>query len=296
MINIMNTKAALVLRKYAPEILTGLGIAGFIGSTIMACKATSEVGEVLENHKDEMAKIKKAEEEYDYTKNEIVKMKTDKLIKTSFELVRLYAPTAGLAVFGTTCVLGSLGVMRKRNAAIGAAYALVSGKFNEYRDRVRKEFGEDKDKELYHGVKKEVVTVEEEDENGKKKKVKKEIAVVDPASGISPYAKVFDDASRKWVDNAELNLVFLRNAQSWFNDRLREKGNVFLNEVYDYLGLPRTKEGAVVGWVINGPDSDNYIDFGIYSLENQAKRDFINGYEPNVFLDFNVDGIIYDLI
>lgn len=296
MINIFNNPVALQIRKHAPEILTGLGIAGFITSTIFACKATSEVEDVLDEHKDEMEKIKRVEEDYDYTKNEIVKMKSERLVKTSFEIVKLYSPAAGFAVFGTTCVLGGYGIMRKRNAALGAAYAFVSGKFGEYRDRVKEQLGEEKDKEFYHGLKKETITVEEEDENGKKKKVKKEIAVVDPARGISVYAKVFDEASTKWVDDANLNLAFLRRQQSWFNDRLREKGHVFLNEVYDALGLPRTSAGAIVGWVLDGEDSDNYIDFGIYSIENQEKRDFINGYEPNVFLDFNVDGVIYDLI
>lgn len=296
MINIMNTKAAMMIRKYAPEILTGLGIAGFIGSTVLACKATSEVSEVLDDHKKEMETIKEVEYKYDYSKQEIVKLKSEKLVKTGFEIVKLYAPATGLAVFGTTCVLGGHGIMRKRNAALGAAYAFVSGKFNEYRDRVRDQFGEEKDKELYHGLKKETITVEEEDENGKKKKVKKEIAVVDPAAGISPYAKVFDDASEKWVNSAELNLSFLRRAQDWFNDKLNINGHVFLNEVYDYLGIPRTSAGAVVGWVKGSNDGDDYIDFGVYSIENQEKRDFINGYEPNIFLDFNVDGVIYDLI
>lgn len=295
MLNIMNNPIVMQIRKHAPVILTGLGIASFLGSTVMACKATSEVSEVLDEHKEKMDKIKKVEEDYDYTKQEIVKMKGEKIGKTGLEIVKLYAPAAGLAIFGTTCVLGGYGIMHKRNAALGAAYAFVSGKFGDYRNRVKEELGDEKDKEFYHGLKKETITVEEVDENGKKKKVKKEIAVVSPTAGISQYAKVFDDASRKWVPNAEMNLVFLRNQQNWFNDRLREKGNVFLNEVYDALGLPRTPAGAVVGWVDDG-DGDGYIDFGIYSIENQENRDFINGYETNIFLDFNVDGVIYDLI
>lgn len=297
MINILNNPVVLQIRKHAPEILTGLGIASFITSTVFACKATSKVSEVLEDHKDEMETINEVEYKYDYNKQEIVKLKAEKLGKTSLELVKLYSPAVGFAVLGTTCVLGGYGIMRKRNAALGAAYAFVSGKFGEYRDRVKAELGDEKDKEFYHGLKKETVTVEQVDENGKKKKVKEEITVVDPASGKSLYAKVFDDSSEKWVNNAEMNLVFLRNQQNWFNDKLREKGHVFLNEVYDALGMPRTSAGAIVGWVIDGTfDSDNYIDFGIYSIENQENRDFINGYEPNIFLDFNVDGVIYDLI
>lgn len=294
-LNFLNTKVALLARKYSPQILTGLGIAGFIGSTVLACKATTEVQEALEEHKYEIEQIKKASNDYDYSNGEIVKMKTEVFSRTSLEIVKLYAPSVGLAVFGTTCVLASLGIMQKRNAAIGAAYAFVSGKFGEYRDRVREQLGEEKDIEFYHGLKKETITVEETDENGKKKKVKKEVEVVDPSNGISQYAKVFDDASPKWQPNAEMNLVFLKNQQNWFNDRLHIVGNVFLNEVYDALGLPRTQAGAIVGWVDNG-DGDGYIDFGIYSIQNQENRDFINGYEDSIFLDFNVDGVIYDLI
>ena len=73
---------------------------------------------------------------------------------------------------------------------------------------------------------------------------------------------------------------------------------MFLNEAYDQLGIPRTKAGAVVGWVYNEKDpvGDNYIDFGIYDPKDEKARDFVNGYERVILLDFNVDGYILDLI
>lgn len=296
MINIFKTRAGMTIRKYAPEILTGLGIAGFVTSTIFACKATSKVEKVLDEHKKEMNNLNKTETRYDYPKNEIVKAKAEVLGKTSLELVKLYSPAVGFGIFGVTCVLGGHGIMRKRNAAIGAAYALVSSQFKEYRDRVKEQLGEGKDRQFLYGLKEETVTVEETDENGKTKKVKKTVEVVDPTAGISPYAKIFDDGNLKWQNDPFLNLAFLKDQQNWMNDKLRVNGVVFLNEVYDALGFPRTSEGQLVGWVLDGDNSDNYIDFGIYALENQANRDFINGYDTGIFLDFNVDGIVYDLI
>lgn len=296
MINVTKTPLGMLVRKYAPEILTGLGVAGFVTSTIFACTATTKVEKVLDDHKKEMNNLNKTETKYDYPKNEIVKAKAEVLGKTSLELIKLYSPAVGFGIFGISCVLGGHGILRKRNAAIGAAYGLVSSQFKEYRDRVKEQLGEDKDRQFLYGLKEETITVEETDENGKTKKVKKTVEVVDPASGISKYAKIFDDSNHKWQNDPFLNLAFLKDTQCWFNDKLRVNGVVFLNEVYDVLGFPRTSEGQLVGWVLNGPDSDNYIDFGIYNLENQANRDFINGYDTGIFLDFNVDGIVYDLI
>ena len=60
------------------------------------------------------------------------------------------------------------------------------------------------------------------------------------------------------------------------------------------LGIPRSQAGAVVGWVLG--EGDDYIDFGMFDGNNMATRDFVNGYERSILLDFNVDGVIYDLI
>ena len=91
--------------------------------------------------------------------------------------------------------------------------------------------------------------------------------------------------------------MFLRKQQEWANELLKSRGHVFLNEVYDMLGIPRTKSGQIVGWVYNSNDeySDNYIDFGVYD-GGARSRAFVNGYEKAILLDFNVDGVIYDLI
>jgi hypothetical protein len=110
--------------------------------------------------------------------------------------------------------------------------------------------------------------------------------------GLSPYARIFDEYSEAWEKNAEYNKAFLMNQQNWLNDRLRAKGHVFLNEVYDRLGLERTPAGQIVGWVWNG-DYDNYIEFDLFNPKNEP---FLSGRENSVVLDFNVDGPIQNLI
>jgi hypothetical protein len=87
--------------------------------------------------------------------------------------------------------------------------------------------------------------------------------------------------------------MFIRSQQNYANDLLNARGHVFLNEVYDMLGIERTSAGAVVGWVRG--NGDNEIDFGVLNDLHSGQR-FINGDERSVLLDFNVDGVVYDLI
>ena len=112
---------------------------------------------------------------------------------------------------------------------------------------------------------------------------------------FSQYDTVFDDGCLGWTKDPEYNLMFLKNIQDYCNYLLKTKGHLFLNEVYDKLGIPRTKAGAVVGWIYNekSPIGDNFVDFGI---RNECNNNFVNGYTSDCILDFNVDGNILDYI
>lgn len=122
------------------------------------------------------------------------------------------------------------------------------------------------------------------------------------SKSCSQYARFFDETSPYWYKNSglrendgpEMNLFFLRAQQNYANEKLKARGYLFLNEVYEMLGMPKTKAGQIVGWIYkeNNTDGDNYVDFGIYRTEKNAK--FVNGYENSILLDFNVDGAIID--
>jgi hypothetical protein len=111
----------------------------------------------------------------------------------------------------------------------------------------------------------------------------------------SPYIRFFDKESMAWTPDPEMNKLFLLQQQNYANDKLRAKGHLFLNEVYDMLCLPRTKYGNAVGWIfaVDNSIGDNYVDFGIY---NYLDRGFMDSYEKSILLVFNVDGIILDRI
>lgn len=295
-------RVGLKLKKHSPEILVVTGVVGTVASAVMACKATTKIDEVLAETKENVDKTKDYVEKKGfsekYTEEDYKKDLTIFYAKGGLELVKLYAPSVALGALSITAILSGHNVLRKRNVALAAAYATVEKGFKEYRGRVVERFGEELDRELKYNIKaKEVEETTVDEKTGEEKVTKKTVNVADP-NNYSTYARFFDDGCTGWTKDPEYNLMFLKNQQRYANDLLKSRGHLFLNEVYDMLGIPRTKAGQVVGWIYDEeyPNGDNFVDFGIYDLYNEKARDFVNGYERTILLDFNVDGDIMNLI
>lgn len=295
-------RVGLKLKKHSPEILVVTGVVGTVSSAVMACKATTKIDEVLAETKENIDKTKDYVEKKGfsekYTEEDYKKDLTIFYAKGGLELVKMYAPSVALGALSITAILSGHNVLRKRNVALAAAYATVEKGFKEYRGRVVEHFGEELDRELKYNIKaKEVEETTVDEKTGEEKVTKKTVNVADP-NNYSTYARFFDDGCTGWTKDPEYNLMFLKNQQRYANDLLKSRGHLFLNEVYDMLGIPRTKAGQVVGWIYDEeyPNGDNFVDFGIYDLYNEKARDFVNGYEKTILLDFNVDGDIMNLI
>lgn len=288
-------------KKHSPELLLLLGIGSGIAATVVACRATLNADEVLDEHAENMEKIAKAEEieandEEKGMETALENSAKDKAIvygRTIGGFIKLYAPAAALGALSLACILGSYGIMKKRNIALTGAYMALEKVHKAYRDRVREEEGIDKDLHYLYGTKKEKMDVVEVDANGKEKHKTIESEVRDTSLPNSDYAKWFDQSSKFYEKSSERNLLFLKGQEKVANELLNARGHLFLNEVYDMLDIPRTAAGAVTGWVKG--NGDDYVDFGIYE-NNDAARDFVNGWEREVKLDFNVDGVIWDKI
>jgi hypothetical protein len=299
-IEIMN-RVGFQLKKHSPEILIVAGVIGVVTGAVMACRATTKISGILENTKKEIDKIHDcmtdeslAEE---YTSENGKKDMAIVYAQTGVELVKLYAPSVLLGTLSFMSIIASNNILRQRSVALAAAYATVDKGFKEYRNRVIERFGEEIDRELKYNIQTKKFDETVVCENGKEKKSKTDINVADPNT-YSTYARFFDDGCKGWEKDSEYNLMFLRSQQQFSNDLLKARGHLFLNEVYDMLGIPRTKAGQVVGWVYDpeNPIGDNYVDFGIYDTHREAVRNFVNGYERIILLDFNVDGNIWELM
>lgn len=265
------------LTKNSPHILFGAGIVGMAASTALACKATLEAKDIVDEIR---AEIKEITED----KDEIVR-RTDnngtyekalafKYAESGAKVLRVYSPAILVGGLSLTALIGSHIQLTRRNAALTATVATLAKAYDSYRARVREVLGEEEERDIYMGV-----------ERDKKTKATTRVS----PTPFSPYARLFEESNINWRNNAEYNLMFIKAQLNAFNYKLQSRGHVFLNEVYDGLGMPRTVEGQVVGWVLDG-EGDNYIDFGLREAFSSAQL------EKNFWLDFNVDGVVYDKI
>lgn len=293
-------KAGLKLKKHSPEILVVGGVVGLVVSGVMACKATTKLSAILDDSKEQIELFDKvaANPEMvneEYTVEDAEKDKKIVKVQTAVKVAKLYAPAVAIGMVSIGAIFASNNIMRKRNVALGAAYATVDQAFKDYRNRVVDRFGEELDKELRYNLKTKEVKETVEDENGKKKTVKKNIKYMDSPMP-SEFAVIYDDGCAGWTKDPEDNKFFLIQQQRYANERLKRRGYLSLNEVYELLGFPSTKAGQVVGWLYDCKDpnykGDDFVDFGLYNVDYEPNRDFVNGYERNIILDFNVAPII----
>lgn len=279
------SRNSLLAQRSSPEVLFVAGVVGLVGSTVLACRATLKVDGVLEEAQVQLKKVRETESEK-YSDSDRSHDVMVVQVQTGVKLVKLYAPSIIVGAMSIAALTTSHNILKSRNVALTAAYTALEKGFNQYRDRVRERYGDDADRDLRYGTRKEKVV---DPETGRSRTVTR-VGTDVP----SIYARFFDPAAPSWSPDPEYNLLFLRCQQDYMNDLLRARGHVFLNEAYDALGIPRSKAGAVVGWVMTkGGGTDNFVDFGVFEGREQVSRDFVNGHEGAILLDFNVDGVIY---
>lgn len=297
------SKVGFQLKKHSPEILITAGVVGTITSAVIACKASTKVSAIVDDAKEQLEAVHIAKERYvdnadkdenvpKYTIEDAKKDTTIIYIQTGVKLAKLYIPAVTLGALSLSCILVSNNILRKRNAALAAAYATLDTSFKEYRGRVVDRFGDEVDKQLRHGIK--AIEIEETstDEDGNETTTKK---IVNAVEGCSDYARYFEaGTSPYWEKESAFNTMFIEAQQTYANDRLQAQGYLFLNDAYESLGFEKTKAGQIVGWVYDpeNPNGDNYIDFGMMEIYRPNGEE----YYPSILLDFNVDGNILDLM
>lgn len=286
----------VVVQKHAPQILFAGGIVGGLTSTVLACRATLGLEEVFDEAQETLDKRRAYVGQVETTSGETYSeqhLQRDTLriyITTALKVTRLYAPAIVVGGLSIAALTKSHNMQAERIAGLTAALSAVEKAFDKYRERVRAELGEEKDREFRYG--KVTRELSYEDEQGKKRT--KKVKGFDP-EGVSMYAKLFNEHNKNWVNSPEYNVAFLRAQQAHANYLLQARGHVFLNDVYDALGFERTKAGAVVGWIKG--EGDDYVDFGVWADENRdAFHAYMTGDEGELLLDFNVQGKMWDRI
>lgn len=283
----------LYLKKHGPAILTGAGVIGFVGTTVLVGRAAVKAKPEIDDIKHDLQCVEDRVIDANWTQKDRAQDYGTIVVHAVRDIGKIYAPSIVVGAISITCIVSAHGMLKQQNTALVAAYGALATGFNAYRIRVADEVGLEKENDLYRGV---TGRREIKGENG-------EVCIIeefgDPVSSDkynrTPYGRFFDPTSRYYADTAEYNLAFLISQQNYANDMLKSRGHVFLNEIYDMLGFERSQAGQVVGWQIDRQghsEGDGYVDFGIHNIADEVSRAFINGLEKVVFLDFNVDGPI----
>lgn len=286
----------LTVQKHSPVLLFGAGVVGVVTAAVLASRATLKLDETLEETQYDLDRVKDAELTEDYTSSDRQRDMAVVYARVAGKVARLYGPSILIGITSIAALTGSHVILTRRNTAVMAAYAVLDRGWREYRARVVNELGADKDREFRHGLTERTI-VEETAEGPVTKTVKDKLPC-----DVSGYARFFDEVSPNWKPSPGYNQMFLQCQQNYANDLLKSRGHVFLNDVFDMLGISRTSAGAVAGWIYDPKrdqsknPGDNFVDFGIFDLDpNQGMR-FVMGWEKSVLLDFNVDGLIWDRI
>jgi hypothetical protein len=271
-----------------PTILMGAGVVGVIATNILTARAAVKSQGIPTEIQTTAEIVNNTEVDQNFTQQDKVKKVGQVYIRGGVMLARIWGPSIVVGGASIACLIVSHKIMLKRNTALMGAYLALETAYKAYRQRVVQEIGEERELELYRNptISRGIIA----DETGQV------CEIIDFDSDMpSPYARFFDASSVNHSKTAEYNLMFLRSQERAANDRLRAYGFLFLNEVYEALGLERSQQGQFVGWKVDAAEKgtgDGFVTFGLYDIANESGRDFVNLLEHVVLLDFNVDGPI----
>lgn len=296
--------------KHSPEILMGMGAVTFVATVVMASKETVNEQDVLIDHEDELYQLGLAHDVNELDDKAYKKSRRNVYLHTSIETTKNYAPAIILGTTSLACFFGAFGIMKKRYATLVVAYTTLEESFRKYRERVIADKGVEAD--LYYLTGSKTKEITQKGEDGKKTKVKQ--MILPDGTIASPYAFKFGkykengERNNQWVPEAQLLMSYAMGQEMYLNDRLYNRcvfddnhnvlvrGSVMLNEIRDILGEDPTPTGAVVGnrYGNGEPGCNGYICFNIVEASEEDPE--TGKMIPCLFVNPNVDGLIYDLL
>lgn len=282
--------ARLALKANAPTLMVAGGIVSMGAGTVIACKQTLKVEEVLAKHTPDLEKISKASDMnlhsygVEVQRQDRVKVYT----RAALDLGKVYAIPVVLWTGGATLVFGGHRMMMKRNATLALAFTGLKKTFDAYRARVVETFGSDADQAMYGGsLTKKIVDPDTGEE-----------AYVNTrdwdASGNDPYNRIFDqNSTTAWEPDLSINRMFISQQQKFAQQLLNRRNYLYLSEVYSALGFPESDISRVTGWKVRRlPDGSRDIPFVDFGLDKPHPDDWKFSKEKAVYLDFNCQGLI----
>lgn len=300
--------------KYAPQIMTGTGIVGFVATVVVGCKATLKAEEVLDKRDEMLAKAETAlvEQPGEYSEEDYKKDIQTVQIKTIWNFVKLYAPTAALGLASIGLVLGGTHILNGRNAALAAAFKMAQNEFNRYRGNVQDTYGLEADRKLLSMPGKREKLPEKEAENQEPEEKKKRVKKSKKPSEDDTFSVLIDSRWRFWghyEGNRAMILNAIKQMENTLNLKLLERAKHYVtaNDMYNETGFGDKASGAgsIVGWILSKNDRKEFHEqtsrvipnkIKLLDWDSEERWNFQNGYTDSIMLTPNFDGIIYELL
>lgn len=228
------TDLSKAARKHSPEILTGIGIAGMLSTTVFAVRATPKALMLIEEKKREK---KFAGEQPELRKVEVIKAAW-----------KPYISAAVTGVASVVCLVGASSVNARRNAALAAAYALSETTLADYKEKVVETLGEKKAQEVKDAIAKDKIDNDPVS--------RKEVVITDKGETL-----FYESLSGRYFKS---DYESIRSAVNTLNEQLLLDEYISLNEFYEAIGLDGIEPlGEQLKWRVR-PDSS---DKGLIQLD-----------------------------
>lgn len=243
--------ARRTIKKYGPQILTGVGIGGFVTTVVLSVRATPKALKCIEEEKE-----LKGEEE----------LKPLEIVKVAW---KPYVPAIGLGIASTVCLIGANSVSTRRTAALATAYKISETALAEYKEKVIETIGEKKEKEVRDKIAEKKIKDNPVSQN----------TVIITGRG---HTLCYDAHSGRYFES---DIEKIRKAENIINNKIRNDMYASLNELYDLLGLSHTEMGSKLGWNIDRLPTNYGLEFYFSSQlsENDEPCLIISYSEPPVY-------------
>lgn len=306
----VGSKLMLTFQHHSPAILLAVGIGGGITAAVMACKATLKLQQKLGEIQEEIDVAKSActeEEDAKQYRSNVTKA----YIYAGAQVAKLYAPPALVGAASIASILASKKIADNRLANSLNALSMTERLFSEYRQRVVENEGAEADRAYRYGIREYIEETPILDKNGNPKVDKKTGEVktaktkknaIASSDADDPFARVFEQGqSEVWDDDPIVNRNALALRMQYLNDRLRARGYLFMNDIYEALGFPATSAGQDYGYLWT-PDCQDVIDFGMNHRasddldETETRMDLLTINNNSILLTFEGAHYIKDKV
>lgn len=163
--------------------------------------------------------------------------------KTAVSAVSVYIPAVVVGISTASCILGANVLNKRRQAALVSAYVLLNEAHKEYKKKAVELFGSDACSKIHEELAKDRYDEEKPD--------------ISDGEKILFYEEYYGDYFESTKEQVLL-------AEYHFNRNFALRGYAELNEFYEFLGLPKTEAGSVLGWSLDAGEEYygySWIDF-----------------------------------